>query len=203
MPPHDTRPELSPLGVASALIGAAGITGCIALLYQAMATIMATEGGFVAAGGPYEIVHPAPDWVWLVPVSIMGMFAFGGLNTWASTRGWGVNAILFAWMGLFIALGWNFLRLGLFDQPDGLRGAWGWVLSGVVFWAMGLAPAVGLIRWVREGWREIRARQAYQAPSAFGLPTDTDTTCAYVLAQLAGVAAGVAGAIALFGAVAG
>ena len=59
------------------------------VLYQGMAEIMTTQGGFVASGGPYEIAHPAPGWGWLVPVSILALFAFGGLSLWASMRGWG------------------------------------------------------------------------------------------------------------------
>jgi hypothetical protein len=185
-----------------ALLGAAGITSCIALLYQSMAFIMQAEGGFVASGGPYEIAHPAPDWVWLVPVSILAMFLFGGLGVTASLRGWGANPIAYGWSGLFIALGWNFLRLGL-APPEGLQGAWAWMMCGVAFWAMGIAPVVGPIS-------RARARRQY-GPNAdsgqprrtlFGLPT-VPTTGAYIAAQIIGVAGGIVGAIVLFRAITG
>ena len=42
----------------------------LTLLYQGMRAIMYL-GGFVASGGPYAIAHPAPGWVWIVPVSII------------------------------------------------------------------------------------------------------------------------------------
>ncbi len=198
---RDSR--VSVFGLAAATAISAGLAGCIALLYLGMAAIMETEGGFVATGGPYEIAHPAPDWVWLLPLSIMTMFVFGGLSVWASVRGWGIGLIVFAWMGLFLALGWNFLRLGLIDPPENLQGAWGWILSGVVFWVMGLAPALGLIRAVRDGWRAVRERQALRGPGMFGLPDGGGTTPVYLVAQLLGVAGGIAGAAALFAALTG
>ena len=54
----------------------AGVAFAISLLYQAMRPIMRL-GGFVASGGPYAIEHPAPSWVWIMPVSILfGMVCF-------------------------------------------------------------------------------------------------------------------------------
>lgn len=199
----DLRRGVSGYGVVVATAGAAGMTAALVLLYQGMAEIMATEGGFVASGGPYEIAHPAPGWVWMVPVSILALFAFGGLSLWASMRGWGTNPLTYAWSALFIALGWNFLRLGIFDRPEGLQGAWGWIVSGVAFWAMGLAPALGPMRR-----RLATARYGPDAARSgvttgpFGLPR-TPTSPAYVAAQVIGVIAGVVGGLALFGMVAG
>lgn len=188
-------------GILAALSGAAGLAGALTFLYQGMARLMATEGGFVASGGPYEIAHPAPDWVWLVPLSILSMFAFGGLSLWASMRGWGLNPITYVWSALFISLGWNFLRLGIFDRPEGLQGAWGWIVSGVAFWAMGLMPVIGVIR------RKVAA--ARYGPEAagtrtgpFGLPV-RHASSAHVAAQAAGAVMGIAGALAAFAAIAG
>ncbi|MBN2841414.1 MAG: hypothetical protein JXP37_10715, partial [Coriobacteriia bacterium] len=199
----DTPPALSVGGGLCALLGASGLAAGMTLLYRSMAVIMETEGGFVASGGPYEIAHPAPGWVWLVPVSILALFAFGGLSLWASMRGWGTSPLAYAWSALFISLGWNFMRLGLFDPPDGQGAAWGWIVSGVAFWAMGLAPALGPV-----GRAVARARYGPEAISGgartgmFGLPLRR-TTPAYIAAQAIGVVAGVAGGLALFAAVAG
>jgi hypothetical protein len=196
------RAGFSLVGSVAAFAGAGGLAGCITLLYRGMAVIMSTEGGFVATGGPYEIAHPAPDWAWLVPLSIMAGLAFGGLSLMASFRGWGVNPALFAWMGLFISLGWNFLRLGLIDPPENLESGWGWVISGVVFWLMGFAPAVMLVRVVRETWQQVLGRQTEPVRRTWATPTGTTTTPVYVAAQLLGVAVGIAGALMLFDAVA-
>ena len=47
------------------IFGAAFAVTC---LYQGMRPIMRL-GGMVASGGPYAITHPAPSWVWILPVS--------------------------------------------------------------------------------------------------------------------------------------
>ena len=52
-------------------------------------------------------------------------------------------APLFAWSGLFLALGWNFLDYGLFNPPGDETVIWGWLICGVIFVAMGLAPLLG------------------------------------------------------------
>ncbi len=194
---------LSPAGILASVAGAAGLAVAMTLLYRTMAVIMETEGGFVATGGPYEIAHPAPDWAWLVPISILSLFAFGGLSLWASMRGWGLNPIAYAWSALFLSLGWNFLRLGLIDPPEGQGAAWGWIVSGVAFWLMGLGPALGPV------WRHIAALKygpdaltAGVRTGPFGLPI-VKTSPPYVVAQVIAVAAGIAGGLALFGAIAG
>ena len=76
--PGPTKPEEGPeqrpmrygsLAVVSATSLAFGL--CLTLLFFGMRAIMEL-GGFVAVGGPYEVAHPAPDWVWVLPVSIVG-----------------------------------------------------------------------------------------------------------------------------------
>jgi len=42
---------------------------CNTVIYRAMRGIM-DLGGYVASGGPYEIAHPAPNWIWVFPVFI-------------------------------------------------------------------------------------------------------------------------------------
>ena len=86
-----------------------GVAFCISLLYQAMRPIMRL-GGMVASGGPYAIEHPAPSWVWIMPVAIVfGMVCFF-LNLFTSGDGDGVNLMPLAWPALFLSLGWNFLE---------------------------------------------------------------------------------------------
>jgi hypothetical protein len=193
--PARKAPRLSPFGLVLAFASTAGLAGCITLLYQGMAFIMETEGGFVAVGGPYEIAHPAPEWVLLIPLSIMGLFAFGGLSISLDGRGMGMSLVLPGWVALFVALGWNFLRLGLVNPPEGLQGAWGWILSGVVFWIMGLGPAFIAVRgFIRDGAEAFEWSRSYMT---FHL-NPPPIAPVYLVIQLIGAAAGVAGGIALF-----
>lgn len=192
-------PSASPWGLLLALIGAAGLALGMTILYNGMALIMQTEGAFVASGGPYEIAHPADDWVWIVPVSIWVAFLFGGISIVASFRGWGVNLIALAWSALFFSLGWNFLRFGL-NPPEGMTATWGWLVPGVIFWLMALTPlgmmAIGAV---------LRHRYLDPEPSATrtrafpGVPSLQGVAPGYVVAQIVGIAAGIAGGASLFG----
>ena len=193
--PHEPVP-LNALGIALALLSAAGLTGAITVLYHGMGTIMETSGAFVASGGPYEIASPAPGWAWIVPVSVWAMLLFGGVGMFAAGRGWGESPILFGWVGLFLALGWNFLRLG-FNPPEFMESTWGWIVLGVLFWVMALVPAtIAAATMVRV----LRFPDLYRTrPRMLGKPTRG----LYRVIQLAGAAAGILGANALFGAVTG
>ena len=195
-------PGFNILGFLLALLAAAGVAAAITLLYNGMSVIMQTEGGFVASGGPYAIVHPAPDWVWLIPASIWVGLAFAGLNVYTARRGWGINLTLLMWTGLFVALGWNFLRLGL-NPPPGMESTWGWIVSGVVFWIMGFGPALLLLRGNYNRYRILVERQSPDA-RRFWLPANRrDTTPVYIVGQVLGAVLGVAAGILLFAAVCG
>jgi len=141
-------------GLLLACAGAAGMTLSITVLFKGMALIMMTEGGFVASGGPYEIAHPAPEWIWILPVSILALFVFGGISMFVSSRKWGINLIFFAWIALFLSLGWNFWRFGLTSPFDGGL-EWGWIVCGAVFWLMGLAPALFAVDLARMRFRDL------------------------------------------------
>jgi len=73
-------------------VSAFALAFCLTMLFHGMRGVL-DLGGFVAAGGPYEIEHPAPDWVWLIPVSIIAGFAFGILNAGAAWRARGFNLL--------------------------------------------------------------------------------------------------------------
>ena len=200
-PEERTRPHISVLGMLLAFVAAAGLAACITLLYRGTAVIMETAGGFVATGGPYVIAHPAPDWVWLIPVSIFGLIAFAAIDWAAAKRGWGLNLWLFVWMALFISLGWNFLRLG-FNPPEGLQGAWAWIMCGVIFWVMGLAPAFLVFKGAREGFQSLVDRQSSDARMVWRVPKKSDTTGVYLAAQALGAVAGIVVGVVLFGRIA-
>jgi hypothetical protein len=197
-----SRRDISILAIMLAMLSAAGIAAGTTILYSGMRVIMRTEGGFVAAGGPYEIAHPAPDWVWLIPLAVMTTIMLVMFNVFTAWRGQGINLVAVWWSALFIALGWNFLDFGI-SSPFGGGIEWGWLIPGVLFWVMGLAPLVLLGRWFREGWRRVRDRQmTLPGPGMFGMPS-AEVPAAYVVAQVAGIALGVIGGIALFRTVTG
>jgi hypothetical protein len=195
-------PRIGFAGVLLAVLSAAGLAASIALLYQGTGTIMATQGGFVATGGPYVIANQAPPWVWIVPASIFGIFIFGGIGLYASNRGWGINPAVFAWSALFIALGWNFLRLG-FNPPPNLQGAWAWIMCGIIFWIMGFAPLLLFISAFGRAWAAVVARQNSDARRVWTPPSRRDTTGAYLAVQFVGALLGVWAGVMLFGVIAG
>jgi hypothetical protein len=125
--------------IVGTFLGALGFAACLALLSSGMRAIMATGTGFVAVGGPYEIAHPAPDWVWVVPVSVLAGWAFGAVFALSAARYDRFRVTTVIWVLLFLLLGFNFLYFGI--TPDGI--VWGWLLSGLVFVIMGAAPLTG------------------------------------------------------------
>ena len=123
-----------------------GVAFCITCLYHGMRGIMRL-GGMVASGGPYAIEHPAPSWVWIMPLSIIiGMICFF-LNLFTGPDGDGVNLMPLAWPGLFLSLGWNFLEFTFAPPGGGL--AWGWLTCGVVFVLMGGLPLLLVFKAAR------------------------------------------------------
>jgi hypothetical protein len=137
MPGIRYRPPLWTM--VGTFLGALGFAACLALLSSGMRAIMATGTGFVAVGGPYEIAHPAPDWVWVVPVSVLAGWAFGAVFALSAARYDRFRVTTVIWALLFLLLGFNFLYFGI--TPDGI--VWGWLLSGLVFVIMGAAPLTG------------------------------------------------------------
>ena len=124
-------------------ICAAGLGCCITVLNLACRFVM-SMGGFVAAGGPYEIAQPAPGWILAVPASILLGFLFGGISMLLSKRLGGFGLIPLIWVGLFLSLGYQFADMGL-NPPGGGGAAWGWIVCAVLFFLMGLAPVAGIL----------------------------------------------------------
>ncbi len=137
---------------------------CISVLYHAMRPIMRL-GGMVASGGPYAIAHPAPSWVWVMPVSIViGMICFF-INMFTGPGDDGVNLMPLAWPGLFLSLGWNFLEF-TFNPPGGGL-AWGWLVCGVMFVLMGGLPLLLAFKPIREKIKSRLQNGAGLGPYAF------------------------------------
>jgi hypothetical protein len=191
-PTGDSR-EHSPrrwLWIAIAVLCATLLTAAIVLLYLGSQFVMA-EGGFVARGGPYEIAHPAPDWVILIPASIWVGFLAGGIHLLAANRAGGFNLLGIAWVALFGVLGTSFLQAG-FNPPVG-RIAWAWVVCGVVFWAMALPVALGVIGGFRPDLRTRFARaEVRELAGAHGTTQTPTGGAAYIIGHLLAVPAGIA-----------
>jgi hypothetical protein len=124
------------------LLGIAGVAAGITITFLGMRAVMEV-GGSCADGGPYVSAQPCPEGVALATlVGILGGIASLFLAAWKGTViGDGATSVLFlAWPALFGALGLNFLLYGLDPPGDEPGWAWGWLICGVVFWAMALAP---------------------------------------------------------------
>jgi hypothetical protein len=131
--------------VVKASVGVGGLALCITLVFLGMRAVM-DVGGACADGGPYVSAQSCPDGSTpALLLGIFGLFLFGGIGAVYGSRLGGIWAAapLFAWSGLFLALGWNFLDYGLFNPPGDETVIWGWLLCGVIFVAMGLAPLLG------------------------------------------------------------
>jgi hypothetical protein len=109
-----------------------GFAFFLTCLFFAMRGVM-DLGGFVASGGPYEIAHEAPGWVWIFPVSIIACVliafaSFGGIFSGKRTKA--SLVAMFFWPAIFLSLGWNFFEYGFFNA-EGLQ--WAWIVCAVLF----------------------------------------------------------------------
>lgn len=178
------------LWTAVAVLCATVLMAAIVLLYLGGQFVMA-EGGFVARGGPYEIAHPAPEWVMLIPVSIWVGFLAGGIHLLASKRVGGFNLLGIAWVALFGVLGTGFLQAG-FSPPVGDI-AWAWVLCGVVFWLMALPVALGVIGGFLPDIRtKFASAEVKELAASYEAPRTPTGGAAYVIGHLLALPAGIA-----------
>ncbi|HEX9902344.1 MAG TPA: hypothetical protein VGB72_05735 [Acidobacteriota bacterium] len=169
--PYHQRKEHAPgrsfwLSFLLSLMAVFGLSFSLTCLYLGMRGIMRL-GGFVAAGGPYMIAHPAPRYVWIFPVSIwLGLICVFIHGVQVRKLG-GLNLVPLAWPALFISLGWNFLDFA-FRPPGGGRLVWGWLVCGVVFWLMGFVPLIWALIYARQKYRELRFKEKLNEPPASG-----------------------------------
>jgi hypothetical protein len=147
--------RLTALWLGTAL-AAAGVAAGITAVYLGMRDLMRESGGMCARGGPYEIANECSSGqIGLLFGGIVAVLVFMALHAamehWADGPRVGWPAISSV---LFLALGWNFVDLGL-DPPQDDGTSIGWLVSGVVFWLMAvgfLAPAaMRAAEWLRRG----------------------------------------------------
>jgi hypothetical protein len=129
------------------LLGVAGMAASLTILFLGMRAVM-DVGGYCAEGGALEIRVHCPDGVpLLMMLGIFGLFPAGGLIAWRGARlGAGyASLVIFAWPGLFLSLGFNFLQYGTGAADGSGEMDLGWLIPGVLFILMGGIPLVGWI----------------------------------------------------------
>ena len=159
--------EMSPRGMLWSLLLPLGFAFFLTCLFLAMRGVM-DLGGMVATGGPYEIAHPAPGYVWIIPVSIIAsiimiMASFAE----KSDKGF-VNLVsLLFWPAIFLSLGWNFIEYGFFKG----RLVGGWIVCGLLFALMGGFPLYFIVKATMASRRshEARSRSMLLLPQLLGL----------------------------------
>lgn len=109
----------------------------LAWAFFSMRAVMGV-GGACADGGPYVSAQPCPDGAVLIAFAIPLMILAALVGTAVAVSVSAPNLLIPMWAVLFGSLGWNFLEFGLTSEGGPV---WGWIVCGVVFWAMAL-PAV-------------------------------------------------------------
>ena len=111
----------------------------LTLLFQAVSELAAL-GGFCARGGPYVIAVECTDAIVVfAPGSIIGGLISLFIGTFLAKR-FGASAVALAWPALFTSLA------VIFVQTFIASGDWSLLLTGVVFFAMGLVPLALLLK---------------------------------------------------------
>jgi hypothetical protein len=135
--------SLSLRAVVEYVIGMGGLGFTLTILWLSMRAVMGV-GGFCASGGPYVPAVQCPDAVVaLTPLSIFGLFIFGGLAAWGgvSLGGPWLGLISLGWPALFLSLGWNFLDFGV-HPPGGGEVVWSWLFCAAIFGLIGGIPLI-------------------------------------------------------------
>ena len=129
------------LGILVACVLALGLS--LTWAFLSMRAVMGV-GGACADGGPYVSAQPCPDGAVLIAFAVPLMIVAAMLGSAVALSLSAPNLLIPMWAILFGSLGWNFLEYGV--TGDGL--VWGWIVCGVVFWAMAFpavyAMAIGL-----------------------------------------------------------
>ncbi|WP_372734868.1 hypothetical protein [Nocardioides sp.] len=127
------------------------LVGCLLTLavsltwtYLSMRAVM-DVGGSCAQGGPYAIETPCPDGAVLISIAIPIMLLATFAGTFAAVPLKAPNLLAPMWAILFGALGWNFLEYAVAGESLVI----GWLVCGVVFWAMALPALAAMVAGVR------------------------------------------------------
>ena len=145
-------PRAAALTVACVLIVAVALTWT----YLVMRSVM-NVGGACADGGPYVSAQPCPDGSWLMALGVPMLLIFAMIGTVSASSVGAPNLLVPMWGVLFGTLGWNFLEYA-FKGPDIV---WGWLVCGVMFWAMALPAFVFMLAQLRSMVSKPRQDRSY------------------------------------------
>ena len=129
--------RVSPRSAALTVVSVLVVAVSLAWTYLSMRAVM-NVGGSCADGGPYVSAQPCPDGSVLIAVAVPALIIFSMIGTVSASGIGAPNLLIPMWGGLFGSLGWNFLEYS-FKGPDVV---WGWLVCGVMFWAMALPAFV-------------------------------------------------------------
>jgi hypothetical protein len=163
MPDTDPKPVVDVRWIRDALllgIGVAAGAAAITIMSRLMRGVSAV-GGSCADGGPYVSAQPCPDGTGPAMLAFFGLAIVCVITTlWGASRLKAPTPLVWAWPGLFFALGWNFLDDGLVDPPDGAGVSGGYVTCGVLFFILGALPLLlGLFALRRQATTDTRAAE--------------------------------------------
>ena len=164
----------------SQFIFGAALTG----LYLGMRGIMRL-GGYVASGGPYAITHPAPGWVWVMPVAIILGLATVFTSFAMGKKLGGPNIMALSWSAVCLSLGWNFIEFGIKPQ-SGAGPAWFDIICGIVIILLGAIPLILIILVIRSSFSSGK-----QSPHVTGQPSQKRGWVLSLLLQLTAVGLGI------------
>jgi hypothetical protein len=154
----------SPKAAAFTVISVLVVSIALTWTYLGMRAVM-NVGGSCADGGPYVSANPCPDGSWLMSVAIPAMLIFAMAGTVSASMVGAPNLLVPMWGVLFGSLGWNFLEYS-FKGPDVV---WGWLVCGVMFWAMALPAFVLMAGLFRSLITKPTAGRTYLWPPAYGV----------------------------------
>lgn len=148
------------LTVASVLV----VAVCLTWTYLVMRSVM-NVGGACADGGPYVSAQPCPDGTWLMALGVPVLIIASMIGTVSASSVGAPNLLVPMWGVLFGSLGWNFLEYS-FAGPDVV---WGWLVCGVMFWAMALPAFVFMLGGLRAAVGKRAESKAFLWIPVYGL----------------------------------
>jgi hypothetical protein len=118
----------------------AGAVCALTLLFLGTREVMAIGGACADGNAPYVIARPCPKGTFVsVFGGVFGGLVCVGLYTLVTTQRRLPALTGFVWPALFLSLAWNFFEFGL-RPPAGDGPVWAWLLTGVLFVALGGVP---------------------------------------------------------------
>ena len=189
------RPKLA-RKVVLTFVGALGVAAALTILFYCMRSVMEIGGSCASGNTPFEIARPCPDGV---PGLMVGSI-FGGLFFLAvyAFNAVGPNLTFLAWPALFLSLGWNFLEFGVNPPGDDGGLAFGWLICGVVFVAMGGIPLLFALSTMRSDRATRRAAREVGAQPDVARTSARDARIAAWVLQIVALGIGIWAGIELF-----